>query len=260
MAGLEFFQFPVLSDNYCVLIHSPETGETAAVDAADATTILAAAKEKGWKLTHLLITHHHWDHTDGLAEIKQQTGCTVIGPKYPGKGKDGPVEGVDTTVGDGDTFTFAGSTVEVLHTPGHTLDMVNYHFPEEKAVFTGDTLFVLGCGRVFEGDGKMMWESLEKLAALPPETSIYCGHEYTLSNARFAITVDPSNEALKLKLAEIGAKRERGEPTVPGRIGEELKTNPFLRPADPAIRKHLGMETAKNWEVFTEIRKRKDNA
>lgn len=260
MSELQIHQFAVLSDNYGVLVHDSQSGETAAIDAADSNAILAALGDKGWPLTHLLITHHHWDHVDGLAALKSATGCRVIGPSYAGKGKDGAIEGLDATVSDGDTFTFGGRRVEVLHTPGHTLDMVNYYFPDERIVFTGDTLFALGCGRVFEGNARMMWESLQKLAALPPSTHVYCGHEYTQSNAAFALGIDPDNQRLQRRAEEIAELRAASKPTVPTTIQLELETNPFLRSADASIRAHLGMEDAEDWEVFAEIRARKDRA
>lgn len=255
MAALEIHQFPYMSDNYGVLLHSPVTGETAAIDAGDAQALLSALDEKGWNLTELWITHHHGDHTAGLAAVKERTRCRVTGPAQ----QSAPIDGLDRRVGDGDRFEFAGREVRVLHTPGHTTDMVNYHLPAENLVFTGDTLFALGCGRIFEGNARMMWESLEKLAALPPETVVYCSHEYTLSNAKFALTIDPGNAALKQRAADIASMREKGEPTVPTTIALELATNPFLRAADPAIRHGLGMENAENWQVFAETRKRKDN-
>lgn len=260
MQPLEIHQFAVLSDNYCVLIHDRETGETAAIDAADSDAILKALQQKRWSLTHLLITHHHWDHTDGLSALKSATGCKVIGPSYSGKDKEGPVKGLDETVSEGDAFTFGGRRVEVLHTPGHTLDMVNYYIPDDRLVFTGDTLFALGCGRIFEGDAQMMWKSLEKLAALPPSTHVYCGHEYTEANARFCLTVDPDNQKLQRRAGEIAELRSQGRPTVPTTIRMELETNPFLRAADHALRRHLGMEGAQDWQVFAEIRARKDRA
>ena len=254
MAELQFHQFECLSDNYGVLVHSPDTGETASIDAPEAMAVERALAEKGWTLTHVLVTHHHADHTQGIAPLKDKYGARVIGPDNP------RIETLDETVGDGDTFSFAGSPVEVIATPGHTLDMVNFHFPQQAVVITGDTLFALGCGRVFEGDFDMMWNSLSKLMQLPAATTIYCGHEYTLANGQFALTVDPGNEALKMRVAEIEKLRAAGKPTVPTRLDVELATNPFLRAADPGIRAHLGMEDASDAAVFAEIRTRKDNA
>jgi len=253
---LDIHLFPYNSDNYGVLVHDAQTGATAAVDAGNAEAYLAALDETGWGLTDLWITHHHWDHTDGLAQIKAATGCIVTGPA---SGKSTAIAGLDRQVWDGDAPDFAGTPVRIIATPGHTTDMINYHLPTESLVFTGDTLFTLGCGRVFEGNPAMMWESLEKLMALPPETVVYSSHEYTLANAKFTLSVDPGNAALRARAEKFEAMRKKSEPTVPTTIGEELATNPFLRAADPAIREHLGMAGASDAEVFAEVRKRKDN-
>ena len=251
--ALQFHQFSYMSDNYGVLIHEPATGETAMVDAGDADAAMAALKETGWTLSHILITHHHGDHTAGLAAVKEATGATVIGPDNPA------IKGVDERYGDGDIFVFAGHVCRCIHTPGHTLDMLNFHFPDDGVIFTGDTLFTLGCGRVFEGDKPMMWASLKKLISLPPETVVYSAHEYTLANAKFALSVDPGNSALQRRTLDFEQMRERGEATSPTTMAEEMETNPFLRAADPGIRAHLGMEGASDEEVFAEIRSRKDS-
>ncbi len=247
---LQFHQFAYNSDNYGVLVHDPVNGKTACVDAGDASAVFEALQHTGWSLSDLWVTHHHWDHTDGLAEVKSKTGCHVTGPEG--------VNGVDDVVKGGDTFEFAGSSVELIHTPGHTLDMLNFYIPEAQTVFTGDTLFVMGCGRLFEGDGPMMWASMQKLMALPPETVIYCAHEYTLASAAFAVSVDPGNTALQTQVVRVQALRDKGLPTVPTDLATELATNPFLRPNDKAIRAELGMTDATDAEVFTEIRRRKD--
>jgi hydroxyacylglutathione hydrolase len=254
MSALEISQYAYLSDNYGVLLHSAATGETAAIDAGDGAALLAVLKEKGWKLTDLFITHHHADHTGGLAEVKAATACRVTGPRQHSR-----IVGLDRLVEDGDTLQFAGCEVQVIHTPGHTTDMLNYYLPTEGIVFTGDTLFALGCGRLFEGNAEMMWQSLGKLMALPRETVVYCSHEYTLANAEFAVTVDPDNQALRQRMATIQSLRAEGKPTVPSTLAEELATNPFLRANDPAIRQHLKMADADDAEVFAEIRARKDN-
>lgn len=259
MSELEFHQVAFESAragiNYLVFIHSPKTGETACVDAGDAGTIKTALADKGWTLTHLWITHHHVDHVEGLEEVKAATGCKVIGPKNQSE----PIAGLDVLVEEGDSFDFGGQKVEILQTPGHTLDMVNYYIPSAKTVFTGDTLFSIGCGRVFEGTPEMMWNSLSKLAALPADTTVYSSHEYTEGSAKFALTVDPDNTALQTRARRVFALRAEGKPTVPSMMSEELATNPFLRAGDPAIRAHLGMQGATDAEVFAEIRKRKDN-
>ena len=258
MSELQFHQVSFTGAagiNYLAFIHSPATGETACVDAGDAGTLLAALSDKGWNLTHLWVTHHHLDHVEGLAAVKASTGCQVIGPKHQSQ----PIAGLDVLVEEGDSFEFGGQKVEVLQTPGHTLDMVNYYIPSAKTVFTGDTLFSLGCGKIFEGNPAMMWDSLSKLAALPADTVVYSSHEYTEGNARFAVTVDPDNAALKTRAEKVFALRAKGKPTVPSLMSEELATNPFLRAGDTAIRGYLGMADASDAEVFAEIRKRKDN-
>lgn len=255
MSNFQIFQFPYNSDNYGVLIHAPDTGETACVDAGDCEAYRSALDSKGWSLTQIWVTHHHADHTAGLGELKKQTGAEVIGPKPAGTS----ISGLDTQLGDGDSFLFAGYMVSVLQTPGHTLDMINFHIADEALVFTGDTLFALGCGRLFEGTPDQMWQSLSKLMALPDETVVYCSHEYTQANAEFALSVDPSNDALIERAAQISQLRAAGEPTVPTTIGLERATNPFVRPADASIRDQLGMQSAGDAAVFAEIRKRKDN-
>ena len=256
MGRCHYLQFPYLSDNYGVLVHDAETGKTAAIDAGDDAAYLAALSEAGLTLDEIWITHHHWDHTDGLAALKLATGALVRGPAET---KDHIAEHIDVGYQDGGSFDFAGQTVSVIATPGHTLDMVNFFLTADKVLFSGDSLFVLGCGRLFEGDGPMMWESLQKLRALPPETVIYGSHEYSLANAKFALSVDPQNEALAIRAAEIEAKRSKDEATVPSYLSEELATNPFLRPDDVGIRQHLGMEDATDTAVFTQIRALKDS-
>ena len=254
MADLQYFQFPYMSDNYGVLIHSDVTGETAAIDAGDASALLAELKQNGWQLTNLFVTHHHADHVEGLEEVKSATGCKVTGPAQHSN-----IAGLDNKVSEGDVFQFAGCDVQVLHTPGHTTDMLNYYLPQQGVVFTGDTLFALGCGRLFEGNADMMWQSLNKLMALPAATKVYCSHEYTEANAKFAVTVDPENTALQSRFEEIKQLRSEGKATVPTTIAEELATNPFLRADDKSIRAHLGMADASDAEVFAVIRQRKDN-
>jgi len=259
MSELEFyqvgFQHPSSGINYLAFIHAPDTGETACVDAGNAALIKQVLAEKGWTLTHLWITHHHVDHVEGLEEVKAATGCKVIGPKIQSQ----PIAGLDVLVEEGDTFNFGGHTVEILQTPGHTLDMVNYYIPSAKTVFTGDTLFSIGCGKIFEGTAEMMWNSLSKLAALPADTTVYSSHEYTEGSAKFALTVDPDNTALQTRARRVFALRAEGKPTVPSMMSEEVATNPFLRAGDSAIRARLGMQDATDAEVFAEIRKRKDN-
>ncbi|WP_298256389.1 hydroxyacylglutathione hydrolase [uncultured Litoreibacter sp.] len=249
---LQIHQFPHPPlQNYGVLIHDPETGETAAVDVGDGPAYMAAIHATGWTPTQIWVTHHHFDHVTGLSEVKSATGATVYGP--PG------IAGVDEVLSDEDHFSFAGRQVEVIHAPGHTMDMLNFHIKSERIVFTGDTLFVMGCGRLFEGSPSTMWSSMQKLTALPDQTVIYCSHEYTLENAKFAVSVDPDNMALRNRMIEVEQLREQGDPTVPTTLAQELATNPFLRCANPEIRTKLGLEQASDSEVFAELRRLKDH-
>lgn len=251
---LDIHLFPCLDDNYGVLIHDPDTGATASIDAPDADDVSAALAEKGWTLTHILTTHHHHDHTGGNAQLKAETGCTIIGPK----GEAAKVPGIDKAVGEDDRFKLGAIDVEVIDTPGHTLGHITYYIPSESVAFAGDTLFALGCGRIFEGTPEMMFNSLQKLAALPGDTTVYCGHEYTLSNARFALTIEPGNQVLQKRMTEIEALRAANKPTVPTTIAAERATNPFLRAHVPAIQERLAMAGAPTWQVFAEIRERKN--
>ena len=256
MAKLEIHQFPCLSDNYGVLIRDGEGGVTAAIDAPDAKAVAAALREKGWKLTHILTTHHHGDHTAGNLALKTETGCTIIGPRA----EAGKIPGIDTQVGEGDTFQFGGHEVRVFDTPGHTAGHISYWLPADGVAFVGDTLFAIGCGRVIEGNAQMMWQSLEKLIALPKDTAVYCGHEYTQANAKFALTIEPENAALQKRAKEVDQLRAAGKPTLPTKIGIELETNPFLRPHVTAIQRRLGMEGKPAWQIFAEIRERKNRS
>lgn len=255
MTGLIIHQFEYEADNnYGVLVHDPQTGQTAAVDAGVSKTYLGALKAKGWELTQIWITHHHWDHVDGLSALKQATGAHVYGPSRSAN----PIKAIDTHVADGDVIKFANRDVGVIHTPGHSLDMLNYHLGDELVVFTGDTVFVLGCGRLLEGTPAQMWRSIQRLMGLPDETRMYCSHEYTLANAAFAVTIDPGNQALLQRVDEIKELRSNDLPTVPTTIGLEKQTNPFLRPGDAGIREQLDMMDATDEEVFAEIRAQKD--
>lgn len=254
-SAMEVHQFPCLNDNYSFLLHDPATGATAVVDTPEVAPIEAALKEKGWKLTHVINTHHHWDHTGGNEELKRRHGCVVVGPKREVKGS---IPGVDISVTEGDVVTLGNIRAVVMETPGHTAGHVVYHFPEERKVFVGDTLFAMGCGRLFEGDAATMWNSIQKIMALPKETEVYCAHEYTLTNARFAATVEPENAALVARLAEVEAARAAGIPTVPTTVEKELATNPFCRPTSEGLRRTIGMEGADDVAVFAETRRRKD--
>jgi len=242
------------TDNFGVLVHDPETGLTASIDAPDAGAVEKAATRRGWTITHIFTTHHHTDHVEGNLALKEQYGCEIIGPINEAVA----IPGLDRTMADGDTFLFGDHNVKVIETPGHTAGHICYHFVDDKLLFAADTLFALGCGRLFERPAADMWHSLQKLAVLPDETAIYFGHEYTLSNARFALTIDPDNQRLVSRAAEIEALRAENRFTIPTTLALEKETNPFLRAADPAIRRNLLMETKTNEEVFAEIRRRKD--
>ncbi|MEM1138925.1 MAG: hydroxyacylglutathione hydrolase [Pseudomonadota bacterium] len=253
--ALKVHQFPCLEDNYGYLIHDPDSGQTATIDAPDGEEILRQLEAKGWALTHILTTHHHWDHTQGNDLLKERTACTIIGPE------DGevPIPGMDRGVREGDSVAFGGTEARVIETPGHTLDHIAYYFARDQLAFVGDTLFALGCGRLLEGTALQMWESLQKLMALPDGAKVFCGHEYTEGNARFAVTVDPDNPGLRTRKADIEALRAAGRPTIPTTIGLERQTNPFVRPHDASIRETLAMDDAGDADVFAEIRLRKDN-
>ncbi|MBK9081090.1 MAG: hydroxyacylglutathione hydrolase [Rhizobiales bacterium] len=251
----EIHQFLCLSDNFGALVHDPATGATAAIDAPQAMPILAALKEKGWALTDILVTHHHADHVQGVAGLKSAfPKVRVVGPAKEAS----RIPEIAEQVAEGDVVRVGALAAAVIETPGHTAGHVVYWFKSEHALFAGDTLFAMGCGRVFETPMAVMWDSLSKLAALPGETQVYCGHEYTLSNARFAISVDPDNAAMAARLREVAGLRAAGRFTLPTTIARELETNPFLRADTPGVRRALGLETAAPSAVFAELRERKN--
>jgi hydroxyacylglutathione hydrolase len=237
---LEIARIPVLSDNYVWLVHEPGSGETAVIDPAVAGPVLTEARERGWRITQIWNTHWHPDHTGGNEEIKAATGAVVTGPAA----EAGRIPTLDRLVRGGDTVSLGSVQAQVLEVPAHTAGHIAYHLPTEAAAFVGDTLFAMGCGRLFEGSAEQMYDNLQRLAALPPETRVYCAHEYTLSNARFAVTVEPENEALRSRLGEVEAARAAGEATVPTTIALERATNPFIR--------------ASSVEAFAERRRGKD--
>lgn len=255
MSKLEVYQFVALSDNYGFLAHDPDTGATAAIDTPDVAAIEKALAEKGWKLTHVLNTHHHLDHAGGNAELQAKYKCKIIGPK----GEKTLIPGIDRAVGQDDIVELGNKQARVIEVPGHTRGHIAYSFANDHVVFVGDTLFVLGCGRLFEGTPQQMWTSLNKLMELPDDTIVYCAHEYTQANARFALSVEPQNKALVARAKEIDDKRARGEWTVPTTIGLEKATNPFLRPTSADLRATIGLVDATDVDVFTETRRRKDN-
>lgn len=248
--------FPCLSDNFGYLIHDPVTKATASIDAPEAGPIIKALQREGWTLTDILVTHHHTDHVGGIAELKAKYDCRVVAP-YD-KGTAIPL--VDERVKDGANVKVGNLTARVLETPGHTLDHVSYMFDADHALFCADTLFSIGCGRVFEGTYPMMWESLLKLRALPNDTRIYCGHEYTASNVKFALGVEPNNPALKARAEEVTKLRAANQPTVPTLIRDEKEANVFLRADVPAVAAAVGLAGKSPAEVFGELRERKNKA
>jgi hydroxyacylglutathione hydrolase len=248
--------FPCLNDNYGYLIHDPATKATASIDAPEAAPVVKALEREGWKLTDILVTHHHGDHVGGVAELKQKYNCRVVAPHDKAK----PIANVDLRVKEGDTVKVGSLAARVLETPGHTLDHISYMFDAEHALFAADTLFSIGCGRVFEGTYPMMWHSLLKLRALPDDTRVYCGHEYTAANVKFALTVEPDNAALKARADEVAKQRAANQPTIPTLLGEEKKANVFLRADVPQVAANVGMSGKSAADVFGEIRERKNNS
>lgn len=247
---IEIVTIPCLKDNYAYLVIAGE--HCAVVDPAEAAPVEAALAERGLKLTHILNTHHHWDHTGGNIALKAKYGAAVVGPA-----KDSAqIPGIDTGVDEASGWRFGPQAVRILEVPAHTSGAIAFVF--EAAVFTGDTLFAMGCGRLFEGTAAMMHHSLTKLAALADGMEIYCGHEYTLTNGRFALTLEPGNADLQSRMKEVEALRANAEPTIPSNIGLEKRTNPFLRTGSAEIRATLKMERADAVDVFAEIRRRKD--
>lgn len=253
MSGLEIEQFICREDNFGVLIHDGSTGLTASIDAPNEQAIRDALQRRGWNLDLILTTHHHQDHVEANVALKQSFGAKIIGPV------DEQIPAIDQSVRGGDSFAFGGFTVEVIATPGHTAGEISFYLPQAKVVFTGDCLFSLGCGRLFEGSPVDMFASLQRLAALPADTAVYCGHEYTKSNGRFALDVDGNNPLLQSRVEEVDRLCAENQPTLPSTIGQELATNPFLRCHDASIRQNLAMTGATDVEIFTQLRKLKDN-
>jgi len=253
--AIEIRQFACLADNYGYLIRDRETGAVAAIDTPDVAAINTELDAAGWRLTHILNTHHHWDHAGDNLALKDKWGCTIIGPKA----EAAQIPGLDVAVGDGDVVMLGASKATVYDTPGHTSGHIIFHFAEDGAAFVGDTIFAMGCGRLFEGTAEQMWASLSKIAALPAQTKLYCAHEYTQSNAAFALSVDPANAQLQSRAREVDRLRAAGTPTIPTDVAIELQTNPFLRAGEPGLQAALGMSGASPVEVFAETRRRKDN-
>lgn len=253
--SIEVVQFICLNDNFGLLLHDSSSGATASVDAPDGAAIAAAADARGWRLTHLLLTHHHADHIQGADALKRR----FPGMKIVGAAADAHrLPPLDLAVEEGDRVSVGGAEARVIETPGHTLGHIVYVFDAAGLAFVGDTLFSLGCGRVFEGSAPMMRRSLEKLSALPDETKIYCGHEYTLSNGKFAFTVEPDNFALQDRMARVAALRAAGRFTLPTTVAQERATNPFLRSGEAAVKQAMGLPGADPDAVFAEMRARKN--
>ncbi len=253
--GKTFVLVPCRADNYAVLVHAPDTGETLVVDTPEEAPIARALEERGWRLTHILNTHHHHDHVDANLALKERHGARVLGPAA----NAGRIPGLDEGLKDGDGVSFGGETIDVIGVPGHTLGHLAYYMCAERVVFTGDTLFSLGCGRIFEGDAEMMWHSLDLLRHLPEETLVYCGHEYTLNNGEFALEIEPGNVALRERVEEVRRLMRARRPSLPTSIGLEKATNPFLRPESAEIRDNVNMHGVENWRVFAAVRQRKDH-
>ncbi|WP_248304884.1 hydroxyacylglutathione hydrolase [Devosia sp. FKR38] len=247
--------FAARSDNFGYLVHDTATGRTATIDAPETAAIVAALERRGWELTDIFITHHHIDHVEAIPELKAEFGARVVGPKAEAE----KIADLDVLVGGGDTVTLGETSFDIFDTPGHTLGHIVYHDPVGKHLFSADALFSLGVGRMFEGTPGPMWEGVKLMRALPDDTLVYCGHEYTASNAKFALSVDPDNAALQQRAAEVTALRAEGKPTIPFNLGEDKAANPFMRADDAGIARHFGLEGASPAEVFAAIRKAKDN-
>ncbi|MEA2888946.1 MAG: hydroxyacylglutathione hydrolase [Bradyrhizobium sp.] len=252
----EIRTFPCLSDNFGYLVHDPASKAVASIDAPEAAPIIKALEREGWTLSDILVTHHHGDHVGGIAELKQKYNCRVVAPLD----KAVKIPHADLRVSQGDIVKVGTLLARVLETPGHTLDHVTYVFDDDKALFAADTLFSIGCGRVFEGTYPMMWDSLLKLRALPDDFRLYCGHEYTAANVKFALTIEPNNPDLKARAEEVARLRAAGKPTIPTLLGEEKKANVFLRADEPAVAASVHLKGASAAEVFGELRERKNKS
>lgn len=247
--------FGARSDNFGYLVHDESSGRTAAIDAPEAAPIKAALQRRGWTLTDILITHHHIDHVEAIPELKKEFKARVVGPR----GEADKIADLDELVAGGDRVSLGETVFDVYDAPGHTLGHIVFHDQANKHLFTADALFSLGVGRMFEGTPGPMWEGVKFLRTLPDDTLVYCGHEYTESNAKFALSVDPDNAALRKRAEDVQALRQAGKPTIPFRLGEDKAANPFLRADAPELAKYYGLEGAAPAEVFAAIRKGKDN-
>lgn len=249
---LTLITVPCLQDNYAYLLHNAATGETALIDAPEAAPIQAELDARGWRLTQIALTHHHPDHVQGVAALR--AGAQVIGAAADAH----RLPDLDHSLAAGDRFTLAGAAAVALDVPGHTIGHLAFHLPGEKILFSADSLMAMGCGRLFEGDAAMMWASLAPLRELAPDTLIASGHEYTATNARFCLDLEPDNPATQTRAAQVANARARGEATVPSLLRDEIATNPFLRADDPDLAAHLGMPNADPVDIFARIRSRRD--
>ena len=249
---LQVHQFPCLSDNYGFLLHDPDSGETAAIDTPDGAEYLRQAEAKGWRITQIWNTHWHPDHAGGNEAIVEATGAKVIAPQEVER-----IAKIDRVVSNGDEVTLGAHVARVIDVSGHTNGHIAYHLPEDGIAFVGDSVFALGCGRMFEGEPQQFWDSLSRIKALPPETTLYCAHEYTAANAKFALHADPNNDALQAYAKDIEAARAKDEPTVPPLLSRELETNPFLRADAPEMRERWGGKTPA--DTFAKLRAAKDS-
>jgi hydroxyacylglutathione hydrolase len=251
---LKILQLPVLNDNYIYVIHDDISQQTAAVDPALAQPVLDAIQQHGWQLHYVFNTHHHGDHVGGNLELKARTGCKIVAARQDAY----RIPALDIALQDGDSFQLGQHPIRIIETHGHTSGHVVYYFAEDALLFCGDTLFVMGCGRLFEGTAQQLWQSLQKLKKLPANTKVYCAHEYSLSNGKFALSVEADNLALQRRMAEITELRTADCPTVPSTIAQELATNPFFREESLSVQKTLKMQGKSPLEVFTALRKAKD--
>lgn len=251
---LEILTIPCLSDNYAFLLRDQATGTVALVDAPEAGPIQAVLHDKGWNLDIILLTHHHYDHVDGVPDLVAEYNPKIVGAKADAN----RLPPLDIALSEGDAVSVGDTVGEIFDVSGHTINHIAFHFPTAKAVFTADSLMAAGCGRLFEGSPSMMWESLSKLAALPSDTMVYSGHEYTTGNVDFALTIEPDNHCLKVRKIEVSVLRSKGTPTVPSLLATELSSNPFLRAHLPEVKAAVNMPNASDAEVFAEIRGRKD--
>lgn len=247
--------FPAREDNYGYLVHDEASGRTAAIDAPETAAIRKALERRDWTLSDIFITHHHIDHVEAIPDLKAAYGARVTGPAAEAD----KIAGLDVLVADGDRVPLGETAFEVIATPGHTLGHIVYFEPQGRHLFSADALFSLGVGRMFEGTPGPMWDGLKRLRALPDDTTVYCGHEYTLGNARFALSIDPDNVALQQRADLVASLRNGGKPTIPFELGEDKRANPFLRADAPELARHYGLEGADPAAVFAAIRKGKDN-